>query len=83
MAYDTQVCSGCGKKIVWVVLDDGTRVPLDPVPAVYYIVGQFGPGGYLAKRVNGHKERAIGQSMVSHFTTCPKAAQFSKGGHHA
>ncbi len=78
MAMVTGICNGCGATIVWVRLDDakGTRVPLDPKPAVYYITGQDSEA-YLGRRANGNKDRAMGQAMVSHFVTCPKAAEFS------
>jgi len=78
----TGICNGCGKKIVWLQMEDGTKVPLDPTPAVYFIEGQTGGSiennaTYRGRRANGHKERAVGQAMVSHFATCPQAADFS------
>ncbi len=83
MAMVTGICNGCGATIVWVTiqsqLDNAgkhVKVPLDPKPAVYYIEGQNGDG-YIGRRANGNKDRAMGQAMVSHFVTCPKAAEFS------
>lgn len=85
----TAICK-CGKTIVWGVLEDGTKVPLDPAPAVYFVEGQttagaadvgnsgyFGGGLYRIRRANGKKDRAVGQAMVSHFITCPLATEFS------
>lgn len=63
-------CGGCGKKVIWGTSETGARVPLDPVPPVYRIVGAASVG--YAKLVRDK------QAYVSHFSTCPSANQFSR-----
>ena len=71
----TAPCKGCGKPIVFVAVlkEDGTsgRVPLDPRPPVYMVTVTEEPGGTPLSAIR------IKDAMVSHFATCPKAAQFS------
>ena len=76
MAILTTPCKGCGKPIVWGRTAEGVDVPLDPTPATYAVTGQ-GEDRYRIQRANGNKDRAVGQTLVSHFVTCPKAALFS------
>lgn len=64
-------CRGCGKDIVWGVTEEGKKIPLDPTPPVYQYAGDSVADKPSAIR---HKN-----CMVSHFTTCPKANQFSGG----
>lgn len=75
----TVPCKGCGKPIVWAKLPDGTKVPLDPAPPTYQFCDAPGtdPDGANAFRVNG-KDYTRNPVFVSHFATCPKAAQFSR-----
>lgn len=76
MATDAH-CRGCGKKIVWAVMnEDGKikRIPLDPSAPTYTEFVQ--PEGNFWARSG---------AMVNHFVTCPKANDFSaskKGGKH-
>lgn len=67
-------CAGCGKTIVWGTIPSATggppiRVPLDPTPAVYRLVKRHGARTEVARD---------NSAMVSHFATCPKAAEFSR-----
>ena len=66
------ICRGCGAPIVWAVLENGTKVPLDPKPPVYH-TGTLRPDG----GVNATRDR---EALVSHFATCPQANQFSGKG---
>lgn len=63
---------GCGKPMVWAVIDDGEgrtkKVPLDPSAPVYRIIEE----GETPVVVRAH------DAMVSHFKTCSKANEFSK-----
>jgi hypothetical protein len=58
----------CGKRIVWGLLDDGKRVPLDPVPPVYTYDEATGKSTRVKFAV----------VYVNHFATCRFANEFSK-----
>ena len=60
-------CKGCGKEIVWGRTDDGKNIPLDRRAPVYLLVEGKGD---VVKVIRGG-------GMVSHFSTCPHASQFS------
>lgn len=79
---DEGVCKGCGKRIWWIQTTEGKRVPLDPVPPVYWF--HWTPGQVCNKLENRDPqpewERSTDQNVqayVSHFATCPKASEFS------
>ena len=81
--YEWAECKGCGKKIIFAKTPEGKTVVLDPHPALYS-VSASGDGLELkAVRVNGCKpnpEMFTGFEQgyaVSHFSTCPKASDFS------
>ena len=57
----------CGKKIVWGLLEDGKRVPLDPVPPVYT---------YNAETEEATRVK-FAVIYVNHFATCRFANDFS------
>lgn len=59
----------CGKKIVWGTTALGKRIPLDPAAPVYSIV-----------RVADDRTEVCRTTlaMVSHFTTCANANDFSE-----
>lgn len=63
-------CKGCGKKVIFVKDEDGKTQILDPQPPVY---------GY-ADLPNGPWCYRLKFAAVSHFSTCPKANDFSKKG---
>lgn len=66
-------CRGCDRAIIWAVNEStGKPIPLDAVAPVYNIVGEELEKGtpVAGKAVN---------AFVSHFTTCKKPEQFSKG----
>lgn len=65
-------CDGCGRPIIWAETKDGTRIPLDPRPAVYLTVGW--KDGTISK-----VER-LREALVTHFATCQKANEFSGEG---
>ena len=70
----TTPCRGCGKPIVFVLVphDDGkvVRVPLD-LRAPVYTVTVWDQDGTPSEAVR------LWIGGVSHFSTCPKAADFS------
>ena len=65
---------GCGKPIIWAAFtkEDGTpgKIPLDPRPACYEIVGT---GGMPA---DGATARRAPNAFVTHFATCSKVVNF-------
>ena len=75
-------CKGCNRKGVWVQDEDGVKILLDAVAPTYTIAlekDQPSSGPLLATRANPGDPKH-GQAFVSHFATCPKAGEFSKGG---
>lgn len=66
-------CTGptCSRKIVWGTLEDGRKIPLDPRPAVYQIVGYQPNGDPILQRSR--------TALVGHHATCPDVGRFSKG----
>lgn len=64
-------CKGsrCGKKITWAKLPDGKRVPLDVSAVIYRITGVDVDGVPKCERVKN--------VLVSHFSTCPNAGEFT------
>lgn len=85
-------CKLCGKAIIWGVKPDGGKVPLDPVPPVFYAstpeVSQIHghPRGTVScsqavkigNEVDG--EKLYPDAMVSHFVTCPNVADLKRRG---
>jgi len=70
-------CKGCGRPIVWGLnITTGKRVPLDPSPLVYEV---FHGKDDATECVRAEPEEGV-TLMTSHFNTCPKANDFSKGG---
>jgi len=67
----TTPCKGCGKPIVWAKDEKGTSHPLDARAPVYHFNGGDLDAEFTVYRLTG--------SWVSHFATCPKANEFSKG----
>lgn len=70
-------CRTCGALVLWVTMHPGGRKnPLDPTPVA---------GGNIERRRGNHsdawygrvvpEEERTGPLYVSHFATCPQAAQ--------
>ena len=62
-------CRGCGKPILWATTREGKKIPLDPKAPVYYVIGDGHDTPFAEKTTGGY--------FVSHFSTCPKANDFS------
>ena len=86
----TAECRGCGKPIVWVYLmkrnaagdlEPCGSAPMDPRAPVYRV--EEVNGEMVAFRANGPMAPTSdegGMYMVTHFSTCPKASEFTRGG---
>jgi hypothetical protein len=71
---NTSICKGCGAEIVWCLNPaTGKKIPMDVKPTVYHVI-DCGQGRVEA--IKAEDQELLG---VSHFATCPKADQFSKG----
>ena len=57
---------GCKKEIVWGILLNGKKIPLDPRPPTYFY-----------SMIDEKAKRAPVGTYVTHFATCPKANDFS------
>lgn len=63
-------CKGCGASIIWAVNENGKRVPLDAKAPIYVLLAT----------ASLDEERCVrdrSPRYVSHFSTCPKANEFS------
>lgn len=71
------LCRSCGKRILWIVTDEGTRVPLDPVPPVYAL--RWTPATRMGEHPSPSWQRTTPTfpAYVSHFATCPNPKPFS------
>lgn len=63
-ALPTKICKGCRKPLVWAKTPAGSRVALDPRPAVYLVINADAAAPE-AKRLEG--------AMVIHI--CPNAKE--------
>lgn len=63
-------CKGCGKKIVWGIDENGKTIPLDPAPPIYMLACMTTRGQEVTRAPRN-------EYMVSHFSTCAKANDFS------
>lgn len=75
-------CRGCGRAIIWARTGDGKMIPLDPRAVVMQVTGYSAdPAGEVTElKVGTHRTGLAGHCFVSHFSTCPKAAEFSGRG---
>ncbi len=76
------ICRGCGAPLVWARNEEGAWIPLDPKPAIYRLMAKtdlFGGHEVLAERQLSAKGHTVGGFAVTHFATCPKASDFSRG----
>jgi SH3-like domain-containing protein len=76
--YRTTACRGCGKQVLFVRDATGVTVPLDPAPPVWHRIYDPDDGRHFwIKDGSASGERT---AFVSHFATCTRANDFSKGG---
>ena len=66
-------CRSCGASIVWVVTDPGgMRMPVDAKAEKRFVLDP------LAERLGATPSARLEETYVSHFATCPNAAQHRK-----
>lgn len=75
-------CRSCHAAIIWVVTENGTRMPLDPEPS--------SDGMYVKLRVDGNGDKVVHfvkrtemeantkMLYTTHFVTCPDADKHRK-----
>lgn len=73
--YEIATCTSCGRDIIWCKTPQGKRMPVDAEPVKggnlrLEDVQDEGPCVYCTKAGEG--------THVSHFATCPNAAQHRK-----
>lgn len=67
---ETSKCRGCGADIIWAVTESGKRMPIDPKSEKRLVLmGRDGNRGPLAMARD---------TYMSHFATCPNAADFRR-----
>ena len=73
-SFEKSVCRGCGRPIIWAENENGKKIPLDATAPVYQVTEE--------KIDTENRRYAIkvqrSGGYVSHFSTCPKASDFSK-----
>jgi hypothetical protein len=67
-------CKACGVSIEWLLTPTGARVPAQPMLVVY----EKTPGD--RERLRSLANPESGAFYINHFTTCPDADRFRKGG---
>lgn len=68
-------CKGCGAEILWAKNENDKMIPLD-AKAPVYLIKDVKDGETRCLRVGRDDLPAC---YVSHFSTCPKANEFSGG----
>lgn len=81
-------CSSCGRAIIWASSPNGARLPLDARPAtMYYLDAATPPNAtpVTAEVIKAPQDMfategasATVRTYVSHFLTCPNAAEHSR-----
>lgn len=73
---------GCGEPVVWVLTDDGNPMPIDPDPVPegnVIVTGQVEPFVLSVRVVRKGETVSEGTArFVSHFSSCPRAANFRR-----
>jgi hypothetical protein len=76
-------CRKCGMKIAFAEGPNGKQIPLQKIRNVYYIAADDAEARARALDPRATADDGMrydaGQLYVSHFETCPNAAEFSRG----
>jgi hypothetical protein len=77
--WPTTPCKGCGKPVIWATTANLRPMPVDPEPAAEGNVVLMRLGLGVRAEVITNPGRLFGRrTYVSHFVTCPKAAEFRR-----
>ena len=63
-------CKGCGAEILWVKMNTGGNMPLDPDPQKFVVISSM----VFGKEEQGH----LLTGHTPHWATCPNADDFKK-----
>lgn len=79
--YEISKCKSCGRDIIWATSPTGANLPLDARPVTPYRLqpSTTPPGKIYAVPSEADIKGADMKLRISHFLTCPNAAQHSKG----
>lgn len=69
---ETSTCRSCGARIVWAETENGKRMPIDAKPEKRLVLIIDPPSPGTTPLVD------VRDTYVSHFATCPNAAQHRK-----
>ena len=68
---NTAKCRSCGAEIIWAQTEFGKLMPMDAEPTIL-------PGAFTLESQDGtstKRARLVGRYYISHFATCPNAAE--------
>lgn len=73
-------CSTCGRAIIWSHSPSDARLPLDARPVSVYTLGWAAEplDGDTPRATRLEREPGAEPLYISHFLTCPEAAQHSR-----
>lgn len=74
---DVSKCSSCGRAIIWAASPNGARLPLDARAATVYYLDAANPPNAIPLKIDIAGEGDL-KKYVSHFITCPNAAEHSR-----
>ena len=72
------VCKGCGQEIRWIEMISGRKMPIDPKPQHMIMMVEDLPENCLP--ICEPDQGITVKAYVTHWSTCPKAKDFKKGG---
>ena len=77
-------CKGCGAHIIFIGTPEGSSIPCDPEPVLYWSRPRakdriVTPNGLVQScDLEGDPKLATGIGYTPHWATCPKAGQFRR-----
>jgi hypothetical protein len=73
-------CRSCPARIVWCVTEAGKRMPVDAEPVPNGNVELRDQGHQVLAVVHGQPPLGVDRLHLSHFATCPRAADHRRRG---